>query len=277
VPDRNAEKMQAVSGPWPDFVREITNEYYLCADGISENMDLNHARARDFQNLAQTIYCIDQLPNQVHGTTMQIDKWLTNEEPSPSIRKKIHDVFRIYRDIARNKQLKIPLKKPSRVAPAEFIMIGVLIAMYKDRLSLPQLSKAIGILRTETRAAHVDIRTNSSVFKTMFQVLSKQISPLNLAETPGNPIARTDSGDTTAQNNGKRKRIDISDEEISNDVKRGRDEPVEKPRGPSQANARKSVPSRPSLASSGPQDAVDTPVRGNLEGRRSVCVLFCLC
>ena len=153
--------MQAISGPWPDLVREITNEYYLCADGISENMDLNHARARDFQNLAQTIYCIDQLPAQVHGTTMQIEKWLTREEqPSVDNRKRLHDVFEIFREIARNKQLKTPLKKPSRVAPAEFIMIGVLIAMYKDRLSLPQLSQAISILRTETRAMHADIRTN---------------------------------------------------------------------------------------------------------------------
>lgn len=248
--------MQAISGPWPDLVREITNEYYVGVDGISENMDLNHARARDFQNIAQTMYCIDQLPDQVQGTTMQVEKWLTREEePSESTRKRMHDVFRIFRDIVRDRQLRTPLKKPSRVAPAEFIMIGILIAMFKDRLSLPQLSQAIGILRTETRAEHVDVRTNSKVFKTMFQVISKQIKVSTLAETPGSLTAGSTSGALALENNsalGKRKRREGGNRDSSGD-----EQSLRKPREPLQQNPPNPLPiTHPALSSGSQRDLV---------------------
>ncbi|KAF8516507.1 hypothetical protein JB92DRAFT_3310266 [Gautieria morchelliformis] len=261
-----AEKMQAISGPWPDLVREITNEYHLGVDGISENMDLNHARARDFQNLAQLIYCVDQLPGQVQGTTMQVEKWLSREDgPSEGFRKRIHDVFKTFRDIARDKQLKAPLKKPSRVAPAEFIMIGILIAMFKDRFSLPQLSQAIGTLRTETRAVHADVRANAKVFKTMFQLLSKQIPDSPQVETSGRPIAGSSSGTPTVRNNsglGKRKRHESSedDDDISPKLQDSHDPP--------QHRVPKSPSARLSLAINGPSKA-------KAEDNKSVCA-FCV-
>jgi hypothetical protein len=258
--------MQAISGPWPDLVREVTNEYYLGVDGISANMDLNHARARDFQNLAQLIYCVDQLPDQVQGTTMQVEKWLSREDgPSEDFRKRIHDVFKTFRDIARNKQLKAPLKTPSRVAPAEFIMIGILIAMFKERFSLPQLSQAIGILRTETRAVHADVRTNSKVFKTMFQLLSKQVQE-PLMETSGRPIAGHSSSTHTVRNNsglGKRKRHESSedDDDISPKLEGSHD--------PLQHRVQKSPPSRLPPAINGS--------KAEAEDNKSVCAFCFLC
>lgn len=262
VSDRKVEKWQAFSGPWSELVREITNEYYLCADGISDNMDLDHARGRDFQNLAQTIYCINQLPNQVHGTTMQIEKWFNKEDPPPAAtRQKFHDIFKVFREIARHKQLKLPLKRPSRVAPAEFIMIGILIATYKDRLSLPQLSQAIGILRSETRAVHADIRTNSNVFKTMFQVLSKKIKPSNLTETPGVPVAGSP--------NGKRKR-DVEDEQLND----GKEESMRKPR---ELPLPKSIAPKPPSAPRSPSTSGGIPAAVRFEGSRPVCDLVAIC
>lgn len=261
VSDRKIEKWQAFSGPWSDLVREITNEYYLCADGISDNMDLDHARGRDFQNLAQTIYCINQLPNQAHGTTMQIEKWFNKEDPPPAAtRQRIRDIFKVFREIARHKQLKLPLKKPSRVAPAEFIMIGILIATYKDRLSLPQLSQAIGILRSETRAVHADIRTNSTVFKTMFQVLSKKIKPSNLTETPGVPVA--------GSANVKRKR-DV--DELNDD----KEELMRKPREVPLPSPKSIAPKPPAPRSPSTSGGIPAAVR--FEGSRPVCDLVAVC
>lgn len=272
-PDYITEKMQAISGPWPDLVRQITNEYYLGVDGISENMDLNHARSRDFQNIAQTLYCIDQLPDQVHGTTMQVEKWLTREEePSEATRKRMHDVFRIFREIARNKQLRTTLKKPSRVAPAEFIMIGILIAMFKDRFSLPQLSQAIGILRTETRAQHVDVRTNSKVFKTMFQVLSKQIKASTLTETIGIPTAGNAPGASALENDpglGKRKRPESGNRDSSDD-----EGPLMKPREPPQQPLPKSLPPRPPVPSNDSARGLETLPQHRNQENKAVCGLF---
>ncbi|KAF8574234.1 hypothetical protein K439DRAFT_1372949 [Ramaria rubella] len=193
-----AEKLQSISGPWPDLVRHVNNEYYLGKDGISAHIDLDHARARDFQNISQALFCIDQLPAQSQGTTTQLEKWLSKEKPSEATCAKIYDVFRIFRDLAKHKQYKLPLKTPNRIAPAEFIMIGVMIAMFKDQMSLPQLSQAIGILRSENRAVHADIRTNSKVFKTMYHIISSQIKVSALKDTPGVPVAGNTTGATAA-------------------------------------------------------------------------------
>jgi hypothetical protein len=260
------EKLQAISGPWPGLVREITKEYYQGKDGLSANLDLDKTRARDFQNLSQTLFCIDQLPDHIQGTTMQLEKWLAKEDgPSAATRAKIHDVFQIYKDLAKDKQLKTPFKKPLRVAPAEFIMIGVLIAIHKETLSLCQLSQAIGILRTETRAVHEDVRTNAKVFKTMFNIIAKKVKAEALKDTPGKPTAGNSS------KFGKRKRDESSEKDTSDggggEEEEWRPKPA-KTRVPPHPAGRMRPPSANSAA-----NAPSAPSRVKIEETRSVCAL----
>ncbi|KAF8509872.1 hypothetical protein BU17DRAFT_55838 [Hysterangium stoloniferum] len=248
-----AERLQAISGPWPSLVREIAEEFFEGSNGIGEFLDLDRTRARDFHNLAMTIFSISQLPLLVQGTQAQMEKLLARTDgPSEGTQKRIYETFHIFRHLAKDKQLRAPLRKPLRVAPAEFIVIGTLIAMYKDKLSLPQLSQAIKILRTQTRSEHVDVRTNSKVYKTMFHVLQKQIKTANLAATPGIPMAEEvveslmlSAPKTKASSFGKRKRVNSSEDSDSDDGE-GREETSK-----SKPIAKYQVPSKKILKTSG--------------------------
>ena len=262
------EKFQAISGPWPDLVREITKEYYLGKDGLSVNIDLIKSRARDFQNLAHTLFCIDQLPEFVQGTTMQVEKWLAQTAgPSEATKVKIHDTFRIFRDLAKDRQLKAPFKKPLRVAPVEFVMIGVLIATHKETLSLPQLSEAIGLLRTETRNVHEDVRGNAKVFKTMYNVISKKVKAMASKNTPGTTV-------DTSSKPGKRKRDVDSDEESSDDGDGG-DDMEYRPKSaktrvpPSQTTAQSKLPT----PATNHENEVPSSSHIKIEEARPVCIL----
>lgn len=180
------EKLQAIPGPWSDLVRKIINDFITSEDGVAANLDLDRTRSRDYQNICHTIFSISHLPALTQATPTQVEKWLGNPDgPTPLMREKVVKTFRIYRDIAKDKKLKVPLTRPSRVAPVEFVVIGILIAKFMDQRSPFELSKAINILRSEVRSQHADIRNNSKVFKTMCKVLTDQIPLAWSQETPG--------------------------------------------------------------------------------------------
>src|ERR1700755_2627456 len=151
--------MQAITGPWPNFIREIQSQV-LGDDGFGNSFDWGRARGRDFHGLASIVYLIEQLPaHRVPPTAQTMEKWLTRTTPvPPKLRTGVLDTFRVYLSLAREKAYKKAFAR--RVSPIEFVMIGVMTFLKREMLSLTQLSHAVEKMRADVRSVEKDVRTN---------------------------------------------------------------------------------------------------------------------
>ena len=182
--------MQAITGPWPNFIREIQSQV-LGEDGFGNSFDWGRARGRDFHGLASIVYLIEQLPAcKIPPTSQAMERWLTRAIPvPPKLRTGVLDTFRVYLALARETTYKKPLAQ--RVSPIEFVMIGVMIFMKRETLSLTQLSNAIEKMRTDVRSVEQDVRSNGRVSKLLFKFIVEKLPKL---------ILRSDGqGDKSAQ------------------------------------------------------------------------------
>lgn len=170
-----AERMQAIVGPWPTIIREIQSQI-LGEDGFQGYLDWGHARGRDFQCMASIGYLIENHPKHTVPSAPMLEKWLLKSDPvPPKLREDLLDTFRVFLVLARDQKYSRSLNKPTRVSPIEFVMIGVLIYLFRDQLSLTQLSSAIEKMRKDVRDDHKDIRANGRITKHMFSFMSKRL------------------------------------------------------------------------------------------------------
>ena len=105
-----------------------------------------------------------------------LEKWLQKAQPvSAHLRNDLHETFRIFVTLARDKKYSGSLNRPTRVSPIEFITIGVLIYLKRQTLSLTQISSAIEKMRKDVRASHQDIRSNTRITKHLMEFMTKKI------------------------------------------------------------------------------------------------------
>jgi hypothetical protein len=76
-PSDIVERMQAITGPWPNFVHEIQSQV-LRDDGFgNSSFDWGRARGRDLHGLASIVYLIEQLSaHRVPPTAQTMERWL---------------------------------------------------------------------------------------------------------------------------------------------------------------------------------------------------------
>ncbi|KAH9059637.1 hypothetical protein EDB87DRAFT_751505 [Lactarius vividus] len=174
-----AERMQAISGPWPTFIREIQSQV-LGDDGFGHSFEWGRARGKDFHGLASIVYLIEQLPAcRIPPTSAAMDKWLTRTTPVVhKLRTGILDTFRVYLVLVREKDYRKPFAQ--RVSPIEFVMIGVMIYMKRETLSLTQLSHAVEKLRADVRSRERDVRTNGRTTRLLFKFIMEKLPKLAL-------------------------------------------------------------------------------------------------
>ncbi|EPQ53323.1 hypothetical protein GLOTRDRAFT_122491 [Gloeophyllum trabeum ATCC 11539] len=179
-----SEKLQAISSPKASFVREILATY-------SElTTDWDSSRGNDFRCVAQALLNIDKYPLKSGGTIMQVEKWLNTEvDLDEDVKDDYRRTFGVFVDLLRDKTLSKCLRTPTTIAPVEFVMICLLIAREKDRLTLAQLSNVILDMRRDVRANHKDIRLNSLVMKTMVTFIGG-IKPSKVKDGGGEPAGR---------------------------------------------------------------------------------------
>jgi len=174
---------------------------------------MDRTRGRDFQNVAQCVYTIERYPI-VTATSDQLSKWLSQEgRPSHELITKVHDTFRILKELAKSSAYSKALHVPNlpRVAPVEYIMTTVLISQYKHQMSLAGLAEAIGAMRQDVRQKHVDIRTNPNVCRTLQDFIRKIKVP---TLQPGEKVAGRPYKPTSS---AKRKHDNIEDGELEED------------------------------------------------------------
>src|SRR5712691_127722 len=171
--------MQAITGHWPNFVREIQSQV-LGDDGFGNSFDWGRARGRDFNALASIVYLIEQLPTcKVPPTTQTMEKWLTRTTAIPlKLRTGVLDTFRVYLSLVREKNYKKSFAQ--RVSPIEFVMIGVMIYMKRETLSLTQLSHGVEKMRSDVRSVEKDVRSNGRVSKLLFKFIIEKLPRIAL-------------------------------------------------------------------------------------------------
>ncbi|KDQ58197.1 hypothetical protein JAAARDRAFT_35021 [Jaapia argillacea MUCL 33604] len=204
-----AEKLQAISSPRAALVRDLQNAY-LGEDGlVGATLDWSITRGSDFRCLAQFLQSLENFPDQkTVATVQQLDKWLhSSEPPSEEFCEKAHSTYSIFLDLAKDKKHTKVLKSPAKVAPLEFVMISLLIAVYKDKLSLGQLAGLIEDMRKDVRSLHKDIRLNNRVARSMMDFI-RAVKPTKVKSDGGEPAGK--KGKT-----GKRKRSSAEEEEGS--------------------------------------------------------------
>ncbi|KAF9008994.1 hypothetical protein BDQ17DRAFT_1349335 [Cyathus striatus] len=161
-----AEKLQAISSPWAEWVSGLEARHVAVEGGLTDVLTWDTKRGRNFQNLAHLVYCCDGVPEEERLPTAQkIEKWLSRtDHPSEKFKMDMEQVLQDYWRIAQDDQLNRGFKKipAARVAPVEFIFIGVLLYVLKKR-SYEDRGNAIYGLRQHVRSAFKDVRNNTNV------------------------------------------------------------------------------------------------------------------
>ncbi|KAF8129057.1 hypothetical protein EV363DRAFT_1169699 [Boletus edulis] len=206
-----AERLQALVSPWSTVIHDIQHQV-LGEEGFEGYLDWGHARGRDFQCLATIGYLIENHPKTTVPGTKALERWLQKAEPvSAQLRADLHETFRIFVTLARDKKYSGSLNRPTRVAPIEFVMIGVLIYLKRQSLSLTQISSAIEKMRKDVRASHQDIRSNTRVTKHLMEFMAKKIKVSELkSDGDGDKPAAVATAQATKS--AKRKRPVYSDD-----------------------------------------------------------------
>ncbi|KAF8918185.1 hypothetical protein CPB85DRAFT_1471724, partial [Mucidula mucida] len=156
-----AERLQALSGPLPTYIRELQGR-------LETDLDLNRdtARGRDYLSIAQVMYIIQaspKVPAQPGAEKMEV--WLKGPL-SPALKRDMDGAVDTFLELMRDEKLNAPLRG-IKVAPVEFVMITYLVFLCRSQMSFRQLSNAIKELRTSVREAYEDIRFNTKVYKSM--------------------------------------------------------------------------------------------------------------
>ena len=123
-----AEKLQAISSPWANYITLLEKKHLIIDDGLADRISFDDTRGRAFQNTAQLVYCCAGIPaSQRIPTTLKLEKWLTavDERPSTAFQDAIADVLDRLLEIASSGELDAPFRKfKAKVSPVEFVFIG---------------------------------------------------------------------------------------------------------------------------------------------------------
>lgn len=123
---QTTEKLQAVSSVWATWISGLDSRYMSCENGITDLIDVDIKRGRNFQSLAHLVYCCHGIPEQLTPSPVKLEKFLTqSEDPSMQFSNAITQVVNELMSIAKDKKKARVFKEiKQRVAPIEFVFIG---------------------------------------------------------------------------------------------------------------------------------------------------------
>jgi hypothetical protein len=112
--------------------------------GLGSVLEWDTSRGRDFQCIAQLVYCCDGLPEHPLPTAQKLEKWLKRvDNPPTTFMAQINDVLSEFWHIATTPELNFPFTEvDKRVAPVEFVFIGILLYPFKRIFYSPYTPQA---------------------------------------------------------------------------------------------------------------------------------------
>ena len=179
--------------------------------GLVDQIAFDDTRGRAFQNVAQLVYCCAGLPAaQRVPTASKLEKWLmaSDERPSAAFQDAMGAVLSRLWEIARSDELDAAFRRfKAKIAPVEFVYIGVLLYVMRHGYTAREQSRAAFILRRDIRKAHVDVRFNARVAAECWSF----IDAVENGEVDIEPPVSTGGGgggDGSPATKGKRKSLD---------------------------------------------------------------------
>ena len=123
-----AEKLQAISSPWANYITHLEKTHLTIDGGLVDHIAFDDTRGRAFQNTAQLVYCCAGLPAaQRVPSAAKLEKWLVAPDERPSAAFKVDMaavLVRLY-ELACSEELNAPFRRfKAKVSPVEFVFIG---------------------------------------------------------------------------------------------------------------------------------------------------------
>ncbi|KAJ7129581.1 hypothetical protein C8R44DRAFT_872833 [Mycena epipterygia] len=203
MPLTTAEKLAAISSPRAEFISTLESRHISIEGGLSQVLDWDTKRGREFQNVAQFVYCCDDVSAEKVPTAPKMETWLSSaDHPGESFKRDIDEALNEFGRIATDPQLNMGFKMTKKLAPVEFVFVGVLI--YVLRKATPrERASAISHLRADIRAQFPDIRMNSKVGAALWGLIN------HLKHNPTISISGAELSSTSSKR--KRKMSEDSD------------------------------------------------------------------
>lgn len=128
------EKLQAISSPWAEWIADLHIRHVNSEDGLAKVLEWDTKRGRDFQCIAQMVYCCGSLPDQALPTAQKLERWLSRvDRPGDGFKSHIVDALNTFWHIASTPELNAAFHRvEKRVAPVEFVFIGTTIRILKS-------------------------------------------------------------------------------------------------------------------------------------------------
>jgi hypothetical protein len=163
--------MAAISSKRTEFAHRIEEKMAAWPDNVKMTGD----RKRMFQNIAHVLRALSTAPKITIPTTVSLDKWLREPDAVDNVSGIEEDFDIIIRIACDYGNVAFPPAMSLKLSPVEFIFSVILVHLYKSNLKHDQLAAAIRDMRKFVRAQHADIRTNSSVAKTLEEFIVGQM------------------------------------------------------------------------------------------------------
>ena len=187
-----AEKLQANSGPWSNFIKEIEHQLSLPESRLLDVINLNLKRAAGFGNVARLLYVIHLLSNENSRprppSPSALTAWVNRKvEPTKQFKDRVLHVMQVYESLAASDDHSkaafcstfelVPNHPSSRTkskfSPVEFVLTGLLIALH-PYLQMYRLAGAIRNFRTDLHKKFTtDKKFNQKVFDLFWETEEK--------------------------------------------------------------------------------------------------------
>ncbi|KAG7449116.1 uncharacterized protein BT62DRAFT_1052934 [Guyanagaster necrorhizus] len=154
-----AERLQAISTPYSEWVGDLVQKFLRVDGGISDFIIWDTKRSRDFSNLAYAMFCCDVIQTRPMLAAQKLESWLNRQDPPrEQLKNEMQTLLKNICQIVSDKKYNSAFSKMSeRVAPVEFVFMCVLVyVMASDPLE--KKAKAIYNLRYAVRSSFDDIR-----------------------------------------------------------------------------------------------------------------------
>ncbi|RXW24701.1 hypothetical protein EST38_g1138 [Candolleomyces aberdarensis] len=204
VPLTAAEKLQAVSSDMATFITDLAKQHVWIEGGLQDYVEFDQKRGRLYQNLAHLVYCVEGLPDERRfATSAKVTAWINRPEPvSKQLKSMVDSTLTEFLKIASDEKHNQAFDKiKQRVAPVEFIFIGVLLCQLRDH-SRREKGKALYSFRKMARETFKDIRNNGSCVKAFWEFVEQII------EDPDYPIGLQTQPASTSKAKGKKRKIE---------------------------------------------------------------------
>jgi hypothetical protein len=234
MPLSAAEKLQAVSSPWANFITALEGQFVADENTLGEHLTWDTNRGRDYQGVAYMVYCCDCYPTEECPTALKVMKWSEQLErlPNDQFQTMMRETMKTYLLLASDLQYKWAFSG-KKISPVEFTFIGVLL--FRLQTEHPELEEdhqlkagAILTLRTRIRERFDDVRINNRVVKVLWEIINSIVkSPhKEVRKTPTSPLKKTSTSPAIAPRAKKgtarkRKYGEDSDDEYRPTLKKG--------------------------------------------------------